>query len=97
MEKSPVKPKALESRFGVGGSTRSLLAASEQDFGGTKQNLRGSRRFGPIFMSRGRIAVLQWPGGRRARRGVYPFVARPCADDKRVVLSVIPCYDGGLN
>ncbi|WP_261528654.1 hypothetical protein [Burkholderia multivorans] len=50
MEKSPVKPKALESRFGVGGSTRSLLAASEQDFGGTKQNLRGSRRFGPIFM-----------------------------------------------
>ncbi|WP_176158323.1 hypothetical protein [Burkholderia multivorans] len=59
MEKSPVKPKALESRFGVGGSTRSLLAASEQDFGGTKQNLRGSRRFGPIFMSRGRIAVLR--------------------------------------
>ncbi|HDR9289249.1 MULTISPECIES: hypothetical protein [Burkholderia] len=60
MEKSPVKPKALESRFGVGGSTRSLLAASEQDFGGTKQNLRGSRRFGPIFMSKGRIAVPRW-------------------------------------
>ncbi|MBX4145407.1 hypothetical protein DD788_30410, partial [Ralstonia pickettii] len=43
------KPKALESRFGVGGSTRSLLAASEQDFGAPKQNLRGALRFGPIF------------------------------------------------
>ncbi|WP_175836058.1 hypothetical protein [Burkholderia anthina] len=43
------KPKALESRFGIGGSTRSLLAASEQDFGGPKQNLRASLSFGPIF------------------------------------------------
>ncbi|WP_174989332.1 hypothetical protein [Burkholderia lata] len=43
------KPKALKSRFGVGGSTRSLLAASEQDFGVPKQNLRGTLRFGPIF------------------------------------------------
>ncbi|MCA8130315.1 hypothetical protein LGM75_28620 [Burkholderia multivorans] len=43
------KPKALESRFGVGGSTRSLLAASEQDFGVPKQNLRAVLRFGPIF------------------------------------------------
>ncbi|WP_174936452.1 MULTISPECIES: hypothetical protein [Burkholderia] len=43
------KPKALKSRFGVGGSTRSLLAASEQDFGVPKQNLRGALRFGPIF------------------------------------------------
>ncbi|MBU9664818.1 hypothetical protein KTF22_23355 [Burkholderia multivorans] len=71
MEKSPVKPKALESRFGVGGSTRSLLAASEQDFGGTKQNLRGSRRFGPIFMfmSRGSDCCAAMAIGRRARGG----------------------------
>ncbi|WP_124598850.1 hypothetical protein [Burkholderia sp. Bp8963] len=68
MENLLFKPKALESQFGIGGSTRSLLAASEQDFGGPKQNLRASLRFGPIFIPifvfRGWIAAAPCGPGR---------------------------------
>ncbi|MDR5663853.1 hypothetical protein KPA97_23120, partial [Burkholderia cenocepacia] len=64
------KPKALESRFGVGGSTRSLLAASEQDFGAPKQNLRGTWRFGPIFYPS--LSFRTGPARRRIKRGQKP-------------------------
>ncbi|MPV69906.1 hypothetical protein GD429_29755 [Burkholderia sp. BE17] len=84
--------KPWEAVFGVGGSTRSLLAASEQDFGVPKQNLRGALRFVPIFyrslsFRTGRPDARS-TGGRDGPQTEWQGCAH--AIDKRMVLSVIP-------